>query len=213
MEAIVDPFLLYLAVINVVTFLALTIDFFMCARNPDLQDSLANALFPVVLSAAGGAVGMIVALFIFTGLLSKHRINKYNVAWWFEAIIFLIIWVVVVAVKLGFISLDASFGVIFAGWDLDKLKILGVVLGVVNLVTFIVFVWDKHVAANGNNYGKRAPEARLLVLCLLGGSIGGMIAMYAVRHKTKKWYFVWGLPVFLVLDIAAIVLAHMGGLI
>lgn len=213
METAVDSLLVYLAVINVVTFLALVVDFFLCARNPALQDTVANAMFPVVLAAAGGAVGMLVALFVFTRLLSEHRMNKENVAWWFEAIVCLIVWAVVVAVRFGFLSLDTSIGAIFMGWDLGKLKVLGIFLAVINVVTFIAFAWDKHVAASGNDHDKRVPEAHLLALCLLGGSIGGMVAMYSVRHKTRKPYFVWGLPIFLVLDIGLIALAHMGGLL
>ena len=53
----------------------------------------------------------------------------------------------------------------------------------------------------------------MLGLCLVGGSVGGMIAMNVVRHKTKKWHFVWGLPFFIILDIAVVLYAHMGGLI
>jgi len=37
--------------------------------------------------------------------------------------------------------------------------------------------------------------------------------MYAFHHKTRKWYFVAGLPLFIVLDVAVIVYAHMGGMI
>jgi uncharacterized membrane protein YsdA (DUF1294 family) len=76
-----------------------------------------------------------------------------------------------------------------------------------------VFAWDKHVAASGNDHNHRIPEARLLGLSLIGGAVGGLLAMHVVRHKTQKWYFVWGLPLFIVLDLAIILYAHMSGLI
>ena len=76
-----------------------------------------------------------------------------------------------------------------------------------------MFAWDKHVARTGNARRRRAPEARLLGLCLIGGSLGGMLAMYAVRHKTRKWHFVWGLPAFLVLDVAVVPYAHLSGIL
>ena len=82
----------------------------------------------------------------------------------------------------------------------------------ITVTTFIAFAWEKHVAKNGNDHSRRIPEARLLGLCLIGGSIGGMLAMGMVHHKTKKWYFAWGLPFFIILDIAAVLYAHMGGL-
>ena len=185
----------------------------VCARIPALDDSLANSLILDVFPIAGGAVGMLLALFVFSGFIHKHRMNKNNIAWWFLAVICLVVWGLVFAVKMGFVSLDASPGGVFSGWDLGKIRLLGFYLVVVNIVTFAAFAWDKHVAANGNDYGRRAPEARLLGLCLIGGSVGGIAAMYIVRHKTRKWYFVWGLPLFIVLDIAVVMYAHMSGAI
>ena len=90
------------------------------------------------------------------------------------------------------------------GWNIDKLKVLGIYLAIINVVTFVTFAWDKHVAATGNDVSKRVPEAHLLALSLVGGSVGGLLAMYTVRHKTRKWYFVWGLPLFMVLFIGVV---------
>ena len=42
------------------------------------------------------------------------------------------------------------------------------------------------------------------LLPLLGGSIGALLGMRTFRHKTKHWYFVWGIPAIL---LAQIVLA------
>ena len=100
-----------------------------------------------------------------------------------------------------------------ASWNLAALKVLGAHLAVINLVTLAIFVADKAAASNGNDPRKRVPEACLLGLCLAGGSIGGLIGMYAARHKTTKWYFVYGLPVFLALDAGIVVFAHSAGLI
>lgn len=208
-----DPLLVYLIAINVVTFLAFVVDFALCMIRPAIDDSAANSLILDVFPVAGGAVGMLLALFILGGLGREHRMNKDNIAWWFLAIVCLIVWGLVVVMKFGFVSLDPSLGGLFSGWDLTKLKILGIYLAVINVITLVAFAWDKHVAASGNDHRKRAPEARLLGLCLVGGSIGGILAMRIARHKTKKWYFVWGLPAFLVLDVALVLCAHMGGLI
>lgn len=208
-----DSFLLYLIIMNVVTFLAFTVDFFLCMVNPDLDNSAANSLILDVFPIAGGAVGMLLALFVWGGLGRGHRMNKDNIAWWFLAIVCLVVWGLVVAAKFGLITLDTSIGGILSGWDLGKLRVMGIYLAVLNVITLAAFAWDKHVAESGNDYGRRAPEARLLGLCLVGGSVGGMIAMNVVRHKTKKWHFVWGLPLFIILDIAVVLYAHMGGLI
>lgn len=48
----------------------------------------------------------------------------------------------------------------------------------------------------------RIPESTLFIIAIIGGSIGAIIGMYAFRHKTRRWYFVYGLPVILFLQIA-----------
>lgn len=122
-------------------------------------------------------------------------------------------WALVVAIRYGLVTLPASISDMLEGWYFDRLRILGIYLAVVNVVTFAAFVWDKHVAATGNSHNERVPEARLLGLGLVGGAVGGMLAMRLARHKTRKWYFVWGLPLFVVLDVAVILFAHMSGLV
>lgn len=68
------------------------------------------------------------------------------------------------------------------------LSIYGIYLGALTLITFIVYGIDKLKAKNG---GWRVPEKTLLTLSLLGGGLGGIIAMNLFRHKTsgEHWYF------------------------
>lgn len=73
-------------------------------------------------------------------------------------------------------------------------------LAAINLVTFFVYGVDKRKARKGQ---WRVPEKTLFLLPLLGGSLGGILGMKAFHHKTKHWYFRWGLPAILVLQIAA----------
>ena len=46
------------------------------------------------------------------------------------------------------------------------------------------------------------PEKTLFLLPLLGGSIGALLGMRGFHHKTKHWYFVWGIPAILLAQIA-----------
>ncbi len=52
----------------------------------------------------------------------------------------------------------------------------------------------------------RIPEATLFLIALIGGSIGSIIGMYTFRHKTRHWYFVYGMPFILFVQIALVVL-------
>lgn len=47
----------------------------------------------------------------------------------------------------------------------------------------------------------RIPERTLLMLAAIGGSIGVLLAMYTVRHKTRHAKFFLGVPAILVLQI------------
>lgn len=46
----------------------------------------------------------------------------------------------------------------------------------------------------------RIPEKTLFLIALLGGSIGSNLGMYLFHHKTKHWYFVWGMPLILLVQ-------------
>ena len=72
-------------------------------------------------------------------------------------------------------------------------------LAAVNIVTFTVYGVDKAKARRG---AWRVPEKTLFLLPLLGGSVGALLGMLVFRHMTKHWYFVWGIPVILLAQIA-----------
>ena len=75
-------------------------------------------------------------------------------------------------------------------------------VAVLTLAAFLAMGWDKLCATRDT---RRVPERTLFLLAILGGSIGSIAGMYAFHHKTKHWYFKWGLPLILVLQIAAII--------
>ena len=47
----------------------------------------------------------------------------------------------------------------------------------------------------------RIPESTLFAIALIGGSIGCIAGMHIFHHKTKHWYFVYGMPLILILQI------------
>ena len=60
--------------------------------------------------------------------------------------------------------------------------------GLVSLITFVVFAWDKRASRRG---GWRVSERTLLGWSLLGGWPGGWLAMRRLRHKSVKRSFRW----------------------
>ena len=75
------------------------------------------------------------------------------------------------------------------------------VLVVINLLTFLVYGIDKWRAIHGR---WRISEATLLLLAILGGSIGALLGMQIWRHKTHHKNFKYGLPLILLAQIALI---------
>lgn len=55
----------------------------------------------------------------------------------------------------------------------------------------------------------RIPEATLMTIAALGGSLGSLLGMYTVRHKTRHPKFTIGIPLILALQITAAV--FLGG--
>ncbi len=79
------------------------------------------------------------------------------------------------------------------------LKIIGIYLLAINLITFIFFAIDKWKAKH-NKW--RIREFTLMALGFVGGTIGGLAAMYTIRHKTQTPLFKFGMPIMLILQVA-----------
>lgn len=81
-------------------------------------------------------------------------------------------------------------------------KLIGIgYLVIMNIIGLAVMGIDKSKAKRG---AWRIPEKWLFLSSLLGGSIGTWAGMYVFHHKTKHWYFVVGMPLILVAQIALV---------
>ena len=76
----------------------------------------------------------------------------------------------------------------------------------INAVTFIVYGIDKYKAKKAK---WRISEATLLLLAVLGGSIGAWIGMKVWHHKTMHKKFKYGIPAILLIQIAPMAYLHM----
>ena len=72
-----------------------------------------------------------------------------------------------------------------------------------NVLTFLVYGIDKWRAVQGR---WRISEATLLMLAVVGGSIGALLGMKVWHHKTMHKKFKYGLPLILVVQIVLIYL-------
>lgn len=76
----------------------------------------------------------------------------------------------------------------------------------INAVTFIVYGIDKYKAKKAK---WRIPEATLLLLAVLGGSVGAWVGMKVWHHKTMHKKFKYGIPAILLIQIAQMAYLHM----
>lgn len=76
----------------------------------------------------------------------------------------------------------------------------------INAVTFIVYGIDKYKAKKAK---WRISETTLLLLAVLGGSIGAWIGMKVWHHKTMHKKFKYGIPAILLIQIALMAYLHM----
>ncbi len=82
----------------------------------------------------------------------------------------------------------------------------------VNLLTFLNYGLDKLLAVKRR---RRIPEATLLTLSFLAGSVGAMLSMALFHHKTDARAhpgFVWGVPAMFLVELGAAVWLIQRGL-
>ena len=88
--------------------------------------------------------------------------------------------------------------------------ILVAALLLMNLLAFVLYGIDKLKAKKG---AWRIPEATLLLVAFLGGSVGAFLGMEIFRHKTKHAKFKILVPLFLILHIALVAYLFISGIL
>ena len=76
----------------------------------------------------------------------------------------------------------------------------------INVVAFIMYGIDKYKTKKAK---WRIPEATLLLLDVLGGSIGAWMGMKVWHHKTMHKKFKYAIPAILLIQIALMEYLHM----
>ena len=75
----------------------------------------------------------------------------------------------------------------------------------VNIATLFLDGFDKYKAKKGK---WRIPEATLLTMAAIGGSIGAWVGMRLWHHKTMHKKFKYGIPVIMIMQVCLVVYLH-----
>lgn len=179
---VLDTFQTYLLVVNLSALLLNAWHFYL--RSQDGRDHVGDAV-RIALLVAGGAAGSLLAQVVW-----DRRTKKDNALQHVLTLSFLVIW----GVAYAFIYVCRPDPTSFADKLLVRRDPLCIYLGAASLVTLVVFGADKLCAIRQRS---RIPEAVLLGLSVLGGSLGGLLGMLLFRHKIRSPQFSWGLPLVL----------------
>ena len=75
----------------------------------------------------------------------------------------------------------------------------------VNIATFFLYGIDKYKAKKGK---WRVSEATLLMMAVIGGSIGAWSGMRLWHHKTMHKKFKYGIPIIIIMQVSLVVYLH-----
>ena len=182
----------YLIIINIIGFILFAINTWLYSNTASGQVDK----FLTITAFLGGSVGIQLSILIFDRKVEKGNMMSRV----FIACIFVIQVVLVL-----FLTGDHSKAISFAFWDFfAEHTYLLAYLGIINVVTFILFGLDKLFAIRKRS---RIRIVTLLGFCFIGGSIGGLCAMYTFRHKinkTKNDFFTVGVPLIILMQIIVI---------
>jgi uncharacterized membrane protein YsdA (DUF1294 family) len=77
----------------------------------------------------------------------------------------------------------------------------------VNIVAFL-FMWiDKGKAQKTGK--QRISEGMMFFMATVFGSVGVYLGMFTFRHKTRKWYFIVGIPFLFLQNIAFLYVLYL----
>ena len=189
MEMAIGTFEYYLIAINILGFILYGINtlLYRFTENGQIDTVL------TITSLLGGSLGIVLCILLF----DRKSVKQNMMSRVFIACVFVVQTIVYLYIK-GIHGENISL----AFWDFfEKNKLLLFYFIAINIITFIAFGVDKQKAIEQKS---RIRIITLLGLSFIGGAIGGWIAMYTFRHKTKKDYFTVGLPLIGLMHIVVI---------
>ena len=177
---------LYFLIINILAFITSAINSKIPSKKPDGKSDIIVAISSII----GGSIGSLISLLIF-----DRKAEKGNMLSRVIVSCFVVIQTIIYLIFKGFISKQITF----AFWSiLFKYPLSFIYLALINIISFLFYFKDKKAAEKGEN---RVKIVTLLGLSFVGGSIGALLGMYGLRHKTNKSYFTIGIPLMIIMQI------------
>lgn len=176
----------YLVIINIIGFLMYLINMWLYSHTKEGQVDK----FLTILSLAGASPGILLAIVLFDKKSHKGTMMSrvFVISVFIIQIILFLIWK-------GYMNDNITLAL----WEpFLKHRILLIYFGIINFITFIVFAIDK---VNAQEHRSRIKIVTLLGLSFIGGSIGALLAIYLLHHKTKKDYFTVGIPIIMIMQV------------
>ena len=176
----------YLLIVNGIGFLLYLINMWLYSHTAEGQVDK----FLTILSLAGGSAGILLAILLF----DRKAVKDNMMSRVFIACVFVIQVLILMMVK-G----HHADTITFAFWKFfTDYKVLLIYFGIINFVAFVMFAIDK---VNAAEHRSRIRIVTLLGVAFIGGSVGGLMAMYLLHHKTKKDYFTVGIPLIMIMQV------------
>ncbi len=176
----------YLVIINIIGFLMYLINMWLYSHTKEGQVDK----FLTILSLAGASPGILLAIVLFDKKAHKGTMMSrvFVISVFIIQIILFLMWK-------GYMNDNITLAL----WEpFLKHRILLIYFGIINFITFIVFAIDK---VNAQEHRSRIKIVTLLGLSFIGGSIGALLAIYLLHHKTKKDYFTVGIPIIMIMQV------------
>ena len=175
----------YLIAINIIGFLMYFINFLLYKYTKSANIDVILTL----LALAGGSLG----IFAFIVLFDRKSVKENMMSR-----VFIICVLIIQIIAMLFIKGFHGEEINIAFWEFfGRNKILMIYLGIINVITFLAFAIDKLHAVKGK---RRIRIITLLGLAFVGGSLGALLGMYTLRHKTKVYYFTVGVPLIMIMQ-------------
>lgn len=199
-------FQIYLVAINVLAFLIYLIDYIAWSKGAygddpesDRQDFV-HTVF-LLLPAAGGALGMLLAVVIGT----RGRVvrgEQGTVGFYAYGLCFLAAWACVCLI--AFTPSGTGAGAVAS--MLKERHVVLIAFSALNALAFVVFLLD------GRRYRKAsAREIGEFVLAFAGGATGAYLAMALTNHKMGTAQFGQGVPAMMAMHYVLLAVGHFNG--